>query len=247
MSINLSFKNDIFALNKLLLPTRYYHFNDEQNYIKLLSIGEGIFPKDRIKSHIALQNSDVIFTTESATKVYPSKKEFGINQININLQNSNMEFLNDELILYKNSKLIQLLKINANDDSNFFYADILSHGRSYEEYEFTQLLVKNSFYIDGELEYLEKYNKKGDAIQNYLCNMNSKNNLFAKIYIKSSNNEILLNELTNYMGFEYTKSKKMMIGVISGDNMAKLKKQVLEIWDIYRKYLNKQKFNLGKQ
>jgi urease accessory protein len=49
------------------------------------------------------------------------------------------------------------------------------------------------------------------------------------------------------MGFEYTKSKKMMIGVISGDNMAKLKKQVLEIWDIYRKYLNKQKFNLGKQ
>lgn len=247
MSINLSFENDIFSLNKLLLPTRYYHFNDEQNYIKLLSIGEGIFPKDRVKSYIDLEHSDVIFTTESATKIYPSKKEFGVNQININLESSNLEFLNDELILYKDSKLIQFLKVNADNDSSFFYADILSHGRSYEEYEFTQLVVKNSFFIDGELEYLEKYNKKGFEIKNYLKDMNSQSNLFAKLYIKSSKMDLLMEQLLETMGFEYTKSKKMMIGVVSSDNMAKLKKQVIDIWNIYRKHLDKQKFNLGKQ
>jgi urease accessory protein len=158
-----------------------------------------------------------------------------------------MEFLNDELILYKDSKLIQLLKINTTNDSSFFYADILSHGRSYEEYEFTQLVVKNSFYIDGMLEYLEKYNKQGSEIKNYLLDMNSSNNLFAKIYIKSNENDILMQELSKIMGFEYTKSKKMMICVVSGANMAELKKQVLDIWNIYRKHLNKQKFNLGKQ
>ena len=158
MSITVSFQDDIFSLDKLELPTRYYYFNDVENYIKLLSIGEGIFPKDKIRTNVSLTDSNTIITTESATKIYPSKKEFGINSINITLQNSNLEFINDELILFKEAKLLQLLKIKADEKSTFFYGDILSHGRSYENFDFTVMSAKNSFYCENKLEYLEKYN-----------------------------------------------------------------------------------------
>ncbi len=249
MSITVSFDDDIFSLDKLELPTRYYYFNDIENYIKLLSIGEGIFPKDKIRTNVSLKDSNTIITTESATKIYPSKKEFGINSINITLENSNLEFINDELILFKDAKLLQLLKIKADEKSTFFYGDILSHGRSYENFDFTVMSAKNSFYCENKLEYLEKYNVQGDGLKSYIEDNTSTNNIFAKLYIKTNNNEYFLDNLkeNSNQSFSYTRSKKMIIGVISADNMSTLKKNVLSIWALYRLNLEKKEFNLGKQ
>jgi len=249
LSITVSFQDDIFSLDKLALPTRYYYFNDVENYVKLLSIGEGIFPKDKIRTQISLENSNAIVTTESATKIYPSQKEFGINSINITLQNSNLEFINDELILFKDAKLLQLLKIKADEKSTFFYGDILSHGRSYENFDFTVMSAKNSFYCDNTLEYLEKYDLSGDGLKSYIKDNDSPNNIFAKIYIKTNNNEQffdILQENSN-QSFSYTSKKKMIIGVISANNMSTLKKQILSIWALYRINLEKKEFSLGKQ
>ena len=249
MSIRFSFDDDIFSLDKLELPTRYYYFNDEENYIKLLSIGEGVFPKDKIRTNVSLKDSDAIITTESATKIYPSKKEFGVNSINISLKNSNLEFINDELILFKDAKLLQLLKIKVDEKSTFFYADILSHGRSYENFDFTAMSAKNSFYCQDNLEYLEKYDVSGNGLKKYILDNNSSNSIFTKIYIKPKNNEYFLDTLKekSNQSFSYTKSKQMIIGVISATNMSTLKKEVLSIWTLYRKNLNKEEFNLGKQ
>lgn len=250
MSVSVSFNDNIFSLDKLNLPSRYYYFHEQnQNYIKLLSIGEGIFPKDKIRTKITLENTDAIFTTESATKVYPSKKELGINKIDIELKNSNVEFINDELILYKNAKFLQLLKIKADENSTFFYGDILSHGRSYEDFDFSLNSGKNSFYIDESLEYLEKYGVAGKSLKKYIKKQNSQNNLFAKVYIKTKDNGYFLNILNqnNFTSFSYTLNKKMIIGVVSQNNMAKLKKQLNKIWDLYREFLGKNHFNLGKQ
>ena len=249
MSISVSFDNNQFSLDLLQLPTRYYYFNESQNYIKLLSIGEGIFPKDKIRTKIALKNSDTVFTTESATKVYPSKKEFGVNSINISLQNSNLEFINDELILYKDAKFLQLLKIKADEKSTFFYGDILSDGRSRENFDFHNMSAKNSFYCANDLEYLEKYQVLGRELKSYIIDTKSKNDIFAKVYIKTNNNEQFLNSLyeNGNQSFSYTSNKKMLIGVISSNNMATLKKTVLNIWALYRKNLEKKEFNLGKQ
>lgn len=249
MSITVSFEDNIFCLDKLQLPTRYYYFNDNENYIKLLSIGEGIFPKDRLRTKIKLQNSEAIFTTESATKVYPSTKEFGINQINISLQNSNLEFINDELILYKNAKFLQFLKIKADEKSTFFYRDILSDGRSDENFDFHTMSAKNSFYCENNLEYLEKYKLLGANVETYIVDNKSKNDIFAKFYIKTKNNEQFVNNLAanDNQSFSYTINKKMIIGVISSNNMSSLKKNVLNIWTLYRKFFEKKEFNLGKQ
>ncbi len=249
MSLNFNFEEDKFSLNKLKLPSRHYHFNDNENYIKLLNIGEGIFPKDRIKTNFKLQNSNLILTTESATKIYKSKKEYGVNYINIELQDSNLEFINDELILYKDSKLIQTFRLKFDESSTFFYVDILTDGRSYENFEFSSLKMKNSFFKDSNLEYIEKFDLTGYEIKNYITRKKSENSIFAKFYIRNSNNDKFLDELHSkeFESFTFSRNKEIIIGSLSGKNMFLLKNEVKKVWDLYRKSLNKNSFNLGKQ
>ncbi|PLY09756.1 MAG: urease accessory protein UreD [Arcobacter sp.] len=249
MSISIDFKNEIFSLNKLQLPTRYYYFKETENYVKLLSIGEGIFPKDRLKTNIKLVDSTCIVTTESATKVYPSKKEYGINYINIDLKNSNFEFLNDELILYKNSKLLQILRLKVDENSTFFYSDILTQGRSYEHFDFDSMLVRNKFYCKEDLEYFENFEVEGKDLKSYIKRHENKNYIYLKIYIKAKENKTFLKTLhkEGFDSFCFTKSKEMIIGSISASDMIEIKRKQKELWNIYRKALEKKEFNLGKQ
>ncbi|WP_320035599.1 urease accessory protein UreD [Halarcobacter sp.] len=249
MSISIDFKNEVFSLNKLQLPTRYYYFSETENYVKLLSIGEGIFPNDKIKTNILLESSNAILTTESATKVYPSKKDFGINYINIKLKDSNLEFLNDELILYKNSKLLQILRIDADENSTFFYSDILTQGRSYEHFDFDSMLVRNKFFCNKKLEYYENFEVLGKDLKDYIKRHENKNYIYLKLYIKTKNNEEFLKTLhkEGFDSFTFSKSKNMILGSISANDMIKIKKLQKEIWNIYRKNIDKKEFNLGKQ
>jgi urease accessory protein len=249
MSISFELKNDTFSLNKLNLPSRYFYFQEKENYIKLLSIGEGIFPKDRIKTKIDLIDSNLVLTTESATKVYASKKEFGINSINITLKNSNLEVLNDELILFKDSKLLQFLNIKSDESSTFFYSDILTQGRSYEHFDFQDLIVRNKFYTQDTLEYFENFEVKGDGLKNYIKRHEDANYIYLKCYIKLDKNVEFLNKVhkKGFNSFGYTKTKEIIIGTISSKNMDEIKKIQKEIWALYRSELNKEKFDLGKQ
>lgn len=251
MSLKFSFKDEKFSLDRLNLPSRYYLFKEKENYIKLLNIGEGIFPKDRIKTNFKLDNSSLIITTESATKIYPSNSKFySINSIDIKLQNSsNLEFLNDELILYKDAKFIQTFRLTFDENSTFFYTDILSNGRSFEDFDFTNMKIKNSFYENSKCEYIEKFDIKGFELKDYIKRKSSVENLFAKVYIKTLDNVAFLEVLREeeFLTFTYSKSKKIIIGVLSSDNMAVLKQKVLKVWDIYRKVLEKKSFSMGKQ
>lgn len=249
MSISIDFKDEVFSLNKLQLPTRYYYFNETENYVKLLSIGEGIFPNDRIKTNVLLEDSNAILTTESATKVYPSKKDFGINYINIKLKNSNLEFLNDELILYKDSKLLQILRIDADENSTFFYSDILTQGRSYEHFDFNSMLVRNKFFCNKELEYYENFEVLGKDLKDYIRRHENKNYIYLKLYIKTKDNEEFLKILhkEGFDSFTFSKSKNMILGSISSSDMIDIKNKQKEIWNIYRKNIDKKEFNLGKQ
>lgn len=248
MSIKFSFKDEVFSLDSLKLPSRHYHFNEQENYIKLLNIGEGIFPKNRLRTSVKLDNSNLILTTESATKIYPSKKEFGINSINIKLKNSNLEFINDELILFKDSKYIQLFKLNFDESSTFFYVDILSRGRSFENFDFSNMLIKNTFKQENNLEYIEKFDVQGDELKDYINRKNSQNFIFAKIYLKVKNSEEFLSKIhDSFESFAFSSNKKLILGVLSSNNMFDLKEKISNIWELYRKNINKKRFILGKQ
>lgn len=250
MSIKFAFKDNKFSLDKLQLPSRHYHFNDDENYIKLLNIGEGIFPKDKIRTSLILDNSNLILTTESATKIYQSQKEYGIQKIDIVLKNnSNLEFINDELILYKNSKYIQFFNLKSDENSTFFYTDILSRGRSFENFDFSNMKIKNRFYCEKSLEYMEKFDILGDELKDYIIRKSSENFIFAKFYIKTKNNEAFI-DIVHKSGFEsfsFSQNKKIIIGVISSNNMGDLKSKIMNVWKIYRENMNKKEFVLGKQ
>ena len=250
MSIKFAFKDDKFSLDKLQLPSRHYHFDDNENYIKLLNIGEGIFPKDKIRTSLNLDNSSLILTTESATKIYPSKKEYGIQKSDIVLKNnSNLEFINDELILYKDSKYIQFFNLKSDENSTFFYTDILSRGRSFENFDFSNMKIKNRFFGNEKLEYIEKFDILGDELKNYITRKSSENFIFAKFYIKTKNNEEFINIIhkSGFESFSFSQNKKIIIGVISSNNMGDLKSKIMNIWKIYRSNMNKKEFILGKQ
>jgi urease accessory protein len=250
MSISLYFNHNTFELEKLNLPSRYYYFNQKENYVKLLSIAEGIFPKDRIKTRIGLNQSNAIITTESATKVYPSNKEYGINHIQIALKNhSNLEYINDELILFKEAKLMQFYTLTADTYSTFFYADVLSSGRSFEHFDFTHLITRNRFIIDHNLEYFEEYQISGEELKNYLQRHKNTTTFFAKIYLKALDNKVFLEQLhrQDIQPFTFSSNQQMLLGIFSHSNMAKLKTQVLNIWELYRQQFNKTPFDLGKQ
>ncbi len=250
MSIKFAFKDEVFSLEKLQLPSRHYHFNDKENYIKLLNIGEGIFPKDKLRLNVSLDNSNLILTTESATKIYPSKKEYGIQKIDIVLKNnSNLEFINDELILYKDSNYIQFFNLKSDENSTFFYTDILSRGRSFENFDFSKMMIKNRFYCEKSLEYMERFDILGDELKDYITRKSSENFIFAKFYMKTNNNEKFLNSLhlENFESFSYSRNKNIILGSISSNNMFELKTKIYKVWELYRKELNKKDFNLGKQ
>ncbi len=250
MSIAFTFTNEKFSLEKLQLPSRHYHFKGNENYIKLLNIGEAIFPKDKIRTSFKLDNSNLILTTESATKIYPSKKEYGINKIDIVLQNhANLEFINDELILYKDSKYIQLFNLHFDETSTFFYSDILSRGRSFEEFDFSNILIKNQFKALKQTEYLEKFDVLGDELKEYVKRKKSSTFIFAKIYIKATENEKFIQNIhqNGFESFCFSHNKKMIIGVLSSNDMATLKAKVMQVWQLYREAFNKEKFILGKQ
>ncbi|MFV0481464.1 MAG: urease accessory protein UreD [Campylobacteraceae bacterium] len=248
MSLSFGFDNNIFSLNKVSLPSRYYYFKEKQNYVKLVSVGEGLFPKDKINNTIKLTNSSLVLASESATKVYKSSEHFAINRFDFELQNSNLEFLNDELILFKNSKLLQFFSLNFDENSTFFYTDLLSSGRSFENYDFSSLHVKNKFLHNGILEYLEEYEIGGNEVKKYLEDFSLDKRLFAKVYVKIKNSESFTCKLlhVNVNSYEYTQNKAFLIVLVSGETIGDLKSKIKEIWKIYREESGLKEFDLGK-
>ena len=57
------------------------------------------------------------------------------------------------------------------------------------------LLIKNSFCENTHLEYIEKFDVKGNELKDYITRKSSVNFIFAKIYIKTKNNEEFITKL----------------------------------------------------
>ncbi|MDR1975964.1 MAG: urease accessory protein UreD [Campylobacteraceae bacterium] len=250
MSLKLELKNDRLTPKKIALPSRYYLFSEGENYLKLLTVGEGIFPNDKICTELDMVGSNLILASESALKVYPSEGNFAVNRTVINLQErSNLEFLSDEVILFKNARFLQLFSLRFDAGSTFFYSSILSGGRSDEEYGFEELAERNRFIYNGEVEYLERFRIKGESLREYAKRHGAYKRLFAKIYIRVKDNEafgeLLLKE--GVESFERTKSGAILVCIITGERISQIKDGVNFVWGMYRGAVGKKSFDLGKR
>lgn len=248
MSIEFSFLKDKFYIKSLELPSRYRYFFDDENYIKLICLGDGLYPKDKVKTAITLADSSLILANESATKVYPSSKKFASNLYDIHLCRSNLEFINDELILYKNAKYRQNFTLEYDESSTFFYVDILSNGIDEDGYNYDTMDMKNIFHKDGKKEYMERYKIDSTFLKEYLLRMDVKDKLFVKFYIKTHDNDEFVEMLNThrFFSFAFTQNRDILIGSSSFSYMPKLKKYLFDVWDLYREFLGKKRFELGK-
>ncbi|MDR2081517.1 MAG: urease accessory protein UreD [Campylobacteraceae bacterium] len=249
MSLKLYIKNNDVTLKKLTLPSRYYLFKESENYIKLLTVGEGLFPNDKIHTNIDMDGSNLILASESAMKIYPSKGKFAASRYVFNLQRSNLEFLNDEIIMFKDSRFLQLFSIKFDENSTFFYTDMFSAGRSFEEYDFSEFAMRNRFIYDKNTEYLEEFKISGHELKTYLKNCKAQKKLFAKIYTRTKNNNAFSEELLKIgiKSFEKTQNEAILICIVLGNKISQIKSAVSLVWELYRKMLGKSAFDLGKR
>ena len=251
MSLTFSLKDDAFSLSKMKLPSRYFHFRQQgENFIKLLTMGEGLFPKDKVHYHFSLDKSHLVLTTESASKYNACNvPDIIATHTHIRLvDNSNIEYLTDENILFEDSHYLQCFSLRCDERSHFFYSDILSKGRSYENYNFLGYGARNTFYIDDKLEYIEKFHLSQDELKQYLKDYKSQGQLFAKAYIKSPNAQMLEQKLleSGISSFYWSWQKKIAVVVVIEKQMQELKQKILQIYDIYRSIRGKNKFHLSK-
>ncbi len=131
------FKSKSTSPYKLL---KYTHDEEGRCILPILHTAGGLVGGDLLEFEINLQkNSKVLLTTSSAQKVYGSVGRSKINPegifskqknlINI-LDNSHLEFLPQETIIFANGLYDQIFKVSISETSSFLFTDLVRLGRS---------------------------------------------------------------------------------------------------------------------
>jgi len=131
------FKSKSTSPYKLLKST---HDQEGRCILPVLHTAGGLVGGDLLKFEVNLQNnSKVLLTTSSAQKVYGS---VGISKINPKgtfskqknlikiLDNSHLEYLPQETIIFANGLYEQKFKVSISETSSFLFTDLIRLGRS---------------------------------------------------------------------------------------------------------------------
>ena len=131
------FKSKSTSPYKLLKST---HDQEGRCILPVLHTAGGLVGGDLLEFQVNLEkNSKVLLTTSSAQKVYGSVGKSKItpegsfskqkNLINI-LDNSHLEYLPQETIIFANGLFDQKFKVSISDTSSFLFTDLIRLGRS---------------------------------------------------------------------------------------------------------------------
>jgi urease accessory protein len=131
------FKSKSTSPYKLLKST---HDQEGRCILPVLHTAGGLVGGDLLESQVNLENNTkVLLTTSSAQKVYGSVGRSKINPkgsfskqknvINI-LNNSHLEYLPQETIIFANGLYDQMFKVSMSESSSFLFTDLIRLGRS---------------------------------------------------------------------------------------------------------------------
>lgn len=146
-----------------------YHDDSGRACYYLLNPGGGYLDGDRYQMKVTLgENAKLTLTTQGATKVYKTPKDYAYQESEIHLQaGSFLEYLPDPLIAYQNANYKQRNVIRMDKSATLLYSDIISPGWSpagdHFSYETIQLL--NEIYIDDVLVFYDHIHLK-PTVQN---------------------------------------------------------------------------------
>ena len=135
----------------------YLDNNQRRAYLYLGNNSPGLFPGDNFNITLDCEeNTQVYLTDRAATKVYPNPDLEQIAQVSYQFNlaaGSYLEFVPESLILYQDSALEQVTKINMDFTSTLFLSEIILPGR---------LARGESYLFHSYFNRLQVYSLEGD-------------------------------------------------------------------------------------
>ncbi|MFC7393998.1 urease accessory protein UreD [Scopulibacillus cellulosilyticus] len=146
---------DIFFQGAFKVQRPHYYDGSGQACYYILNPGGGYLNGDRYKMEFLLnEQSELLLTTQSATKVYKTPTQPVYQETEISLKaGSYLEYIPDPLIAYRHARYKQKNIIRMEKGSTFLYTDILTPGWSPdgELFAYDMLQLKNEIYMDDRL------------------------------------------------------------------------------------------------
>lgn len=119
----------------------------------LMQLGGGYVENERFRTYVHLkENARAVVTTQAATKIYKCDNDLPSYQRNeiILEDNSNLEFISDSVILYKDAMFRQETEIRMKGSSSLIYTDGITSGWSPDggKFKYSSVQMKLKLYID---------------------------------------------------------------------------------------------------
>lgn len=249
MSLALNITDNCLHLQQQRLPSRFRYF-DSERYIKWLTIGEGLFPGDRLHTQFGVYDSEMTFAGESAQKIYgQTGKDSAKQTLRLQLNNAQVALLNDELLLYRQASFAGLTRIEMDSSSTLFFADLINKGRSFEDFDFARYFNHLTVSVDGAVEYAERYCLSGNEMKARFAFYGLRRPVVARIIIKPpSDTRDYLSHLHAQDFSEATLSAhgKLLIVTLISDNEHQQKQQIAALWRDWRQQQGLPLLDLGK-
>lgn len=142
----------------------YLKKGDPTPLFHLFHMGGGFLGGERFRTDLIVKdNTNAIFTSQSASKIYKVREKGKPSTYFVNLEvgdNSIVEFVNDSVILYPNAEYHQFNVFDIKSTSTFFYSEVLSPGYAPDgdKYMYTEMWLNTKLYIDGKLNLYDNLN-----------------------------------------------------------------------------------------
>lgn len=155
--------SDIFFTELARVSKALFLNDDNIPCYQLIHLGGAFLTGEKYETDVIIEdNTHIILTSQSATKVNRTKPEDEPTKYNINIKlnnNSTIEFINDSIILYPEARYNQSNNFILTNTSTLIYYDIFSDGysgHSPEKYLYDELFLNTQIFIDDKLILLDK-------------------------------------------------------------------------------------------
>ncbi len=148
-----------FHTRALKVVRTHYLDDSGQAYITIVNPGGGYVGSDAYRISVDVTDgSSLLLTDQSATKVYRTPNNFVTQNIAFTVgDGAVLEYIPDQLILYKDADYRQFLSADVHPNGSLFVSDIVTPGWSPDgsQFRYEQALLRTEVRVAGQLEVLD--------------------------------------------------------------------------------------------
>lgn len=237
---NKTYVNDSFASAPFKLQKSFYPEGNNPCHTVILHTAGGIVGGDYLSQNINLgQNSQVLITTPSASKIYRSNQKFAKQDININLHNNSfLEYLPQEIIVFNQSYYHQKTIINLSSNALFLGWEIIRFGRTAREEFFTvgEWLNYTEIWQGNKPLWIDRQHLQGESNLFFLDNgLGGKPVMASLVFVgKNVNLKQEVRALVNDENLAVTHLSQGLLCRYHGDSVQKARQCLIQIWQYLR-------------